>query len=107
MLTTIVSWLLLVAMLMGLMLCLYRYAPARDERPKMRDSLPGAAFSTVLIVLSSIAFSIYVSNFGKYDEEYGAISAVIVTLLWMFIGSFIFLLGAEFNGESGKIESEK
>lgn len=106
-LTTIVSWLLLVAMLMGLMLCLYRYAPAREERPKMKESLLGAVFSTILIVLSSIAFSFYVSNFGKYDEEYGAISAVIVTLLWMFLGSFIFLLGAEFNGESGKIENEK
>ncbi len=106
-LTTIFSWLLLVAMLMGLMLCLYRYAPARDERPKMKDSVPGAVFSTILIVLSSIAFSFYVSNFSKYDEEYGAISAVVVTLLWMFIGSFIFLLGAEFNGENLKLESEK
>ena len=99
-LTLILSWVLLVGVLMGLFLLLYRYAPARDRHPKIKDSIPGALFSTTLVIISSIAFSFYVKNFGTFDEEYGAIAAVVITLLWLYLGSLIFLLGAEFNGES-------
>ena len=99
-LTQILSWVFLVGVLMGLFLLLYRYAPARDRRPHIKDSFPGALFSTTLIIVSSIAFSFYVKNFGTFDEEYGAIAAVVITLLWLYLGSLIFLLGAEFNGES-------
>lgn len=106
-LTLILSWILLIGVLMGLFLLLYRYAPAREVRPHIRDSVPGAVFSTTLIIISSIAFSFYVKNFGKFDEEYGAIAAVVITLLWLYLGSFIFLLGAEFNGESQAIVADE
>lgn len=104
-LTLVLSWVLLVGVLMGLFLLLYRYAPARDRRPHIKDSLPGALFSTTLIIIGSIAFSFYVKNFGTFDEEYGAIAAVVITLLWLYLGSLIFLIGAEFNGESQTLSS--
>ena len=106
-LTLVLSWLLLVAVLMALFLLLYRYAPARDRRPHIKDSMPGALFSTTLIIVGSIAFSFYVKNFGTFDEEYGAIAAVVITLLWLYLGSLIFLIGAEFNGEGQALSSDK
>lgn len=106
-LTLVLSWVLLVAVLMGLFLLLYRYAPARDRRPHIKDSMPGALFSTTLIIVGSIAFSFYVKNFGTFDEEYGAIAAVVITLLWLYLGSLIFLIGAEFNGEGQALSSDK
>lgn len=104
--TVILSWLILIGVILSLFVVLYRYAPSRDERPKIRDSLPGALFATILVLLGSIAFSFYVSNFGKYDEEYGAIATVVVTLLWLYLSSFIFLFGAEFNGESRNVTGD-
>ena len=102
-LAKILSWLVLALLLLGLCLVLYRYAPARDKKPKLKDSMPGAIFTTIAILIGSIIFSVYVANFGKYEEEYGAIAGVVVTLLWLFLSSFLFLLGAEFNGESGEL----
>lgn len=97
--TSILSWLVLFGLLVMMFLILYRYAPAQHKRQSWRRLLPGALASVVLFVLASLAFSFYVSNFGKYDKQYGALGAVVVTMLWMFIGAFIFLLGAELNAE--------
>ena len=99
-LTTISSWTIILFMLFALFLLLYRKAPARRDLPKFSRSIPGSVFSTVFVLMGSILFSVYVAHFGSYDEEYGAISAVVVTLLWLYLCSFVFLLGAEFNGEN-------
>jgi len=97
MLTVFTSWSTLILMLTGVFVTLYRYAPSRNHRPQVTKSLPGALFSTLMIVVGSIAFSFYVSNFGSYDEQYGTIGAVVVTMLWLYLCSYIFLLGAEVN----------
>ena len=60
---------------------------------------PGAAVATVIWVLGSIAFSIYVRNFGSYNETYGSIGAVIILLMWLWLSAFVVLLGAEVNAE--------
>lgn len=97
--TTILSWAVFIALILGMFLVLYRYAPARRHRQPWRALLPGAIFSTVLFVIASIAFSFFVKNFGKFDVQYGALGAVVVMMLWLFIGAFIFLAGAELNAE--------
>lgn len=97
-LATLGSWLVFIGVLLGLFLILYGYAPARHRRP-WRDLFPGAAIASFLLIIASMGFSAYVANFGKYDEQYGALGAVVVTLLWLFIGAFIFLMGAEINAD--------
>ena len=42
-------------------------------------------------------FSVYVENFGKYSIIYGALGTVIVLLIWLYMTSFLLILGAEFN----------
>lgn len=96
--TAIISWLIFIGVLVGLFWVLYSYGPARHRRP-WRALLPGACVAAALVVAASTAFSLYVVNFGKYDEQYGALGAVVVTLLWLYLGAFIFLLGAEINAE--------
>ena len=51
-------------------------------------------------MLGSIGFSLYVNNFGSYNKAYGALAGVVVFLLWLFLTSYIVLLGAEINAES-------
>jgi membrane protein len=78
---------------------LYRVAPDRDA-PRFRWVTPGAIVATVLWVAGSAAFSLYVSNFGKYNKTYGALAGVAVLMLWLYLTSYIVLLGAEINAES-------
>ena len=78
---------------------LYRVAPDRDA-PKMRWVSVGAAAATVLWLVASLGFSIYVANFGNYAKTYGAIAGIVVMLLWLWITSYAILLGAEINAES-------
>ena len=48
----------------------------------------------------SAGFSLYVGSFGSYGEPYGALAGIVVLLLWLFLTSFIILLGAEINSET-------
>ncbi|MDP9408444.1 MAG: YihY/virulence factor BrkB family protein [Actinomycetota bacterium] len=91
-------WLGLVALVMVALAVVYRYAPDRDN-PKFRWTSIGAVVATVLWLVGSAAFSVYVSNFGSYGKTYGALAGVVVLLLWLFLTSYIILLGAEINSE--------
>ncbi len=98
---TVVSlarWPILFVVIMAVLAILYRYAPSRDE-PRWRWVSWGAVLATVLWIVGSIAFSIYVRNFGSYNETYGSLGAVIILLMWFWLSSFIVLLGAEVNAE--------
>ena len=53
-----------------------------------------------LWLLGSIGFSWYVDNFGKYNQTYGALAAVIILLLWLYLSAFAVLLGAELDAET-------
>lgn len=95
-------WLVLAIIVVSFLSLVYKYAPSR-ARPGIRWVLPGAILATVLWLIASWGFSFYVSNFGNYGEMYGSISAVVVLLLWLFLTSFIILIGAEFNSETEKV----
>ena len=77
---------------------LYRYAPDRDE-PQLRWVSWGAVIATIVWVIASLGFSFFVSQFGNYQETYGALAGVIILMLWFFITGFVVLLGAELNSE--------
>jgi membrane protein len=94
-------WLILAAIVVYFLAAIYRYAPAK-ESPKIKWVLPGALLATLLWLIASWGFSFYVKNFGSYGEVYGSISAVVVLLLWLFLTSFIILIGAELNSETEK-----
>jgi membrane protein len=60
---------------------------------------PGALVATVLWLVASIAFKLYVASFTDYNASYGAIGGVIVLLLWFYLSSMAVLAGAELNAE--------
>ncbi|MBW3601965.1 MAG: YihY/virulence factor BrkB family protein [Actinobacteria bacterium] len=96
---SVLRWPLLALLVMLALAVVYRVAPHRDS-PRIRWVTPGAAIATVLWLLGSGAFSLYVSSFGSYNETYGALAGVIILLLWLFLSSFVVLLGAEINAEA-------
>lgn len=76
----------------------YRYGPSRED-PEWQWVSVGAVVATVVWIIGSIGFSIYVRNFGSYNESYGALGGVIILLTWLWLSAFIVLLGAELNSE--------
>jgi len=95
----VARWILIVVLISGALAVLYRVAPDRDA-PKMRWTSVGAGIATLLWVVASVGFSLYVANFGSYAKTYGALAGIVILLLWLFITSYAILLGAEINAES-------
>jgi membrane protein len=91
-------WPLLAVLLAAALAVVYRYAPNRAE-PTWRWVSWGSGLAVGLWLTGSAAFSIYVENFGRYNETYGALGAGIVILLWLFLSALVVLLGAMVNAE--------
>ncbi len=47
----------------------------------------------------SFGFSLYTANFGKYNETYASLGAIVISMLWLFLTAFAVILGAELNNE--------
>jgi membrane protein len=98
-LAQVIRWALLLGIFAGSLAVLYRVAPDRDA-PRFSWVSLGSVIVTVIWVVVSVGFSLYVDNFGSYDETYGAIAGVIVLMLWLYLTCFLVLLGAEINSET-------
>lgn len=84
------------AVLVGGLWMLYNYGPNR--RPQGRIWMtPGAVAVVILWLLASWGLSYYLSNFGRYNEIYGSIFAVIALLLWLWVSAWLILAGAALN----------
>ena len=97
-LSGILGWLFFVSIAVFAISILYRFGPPRTPA-KWRWVSPGAMTATVLWLIGSMLFSYYVSQFGRYNETYGTLSAIVVLLSWFFVTSFSLVLGAALNAE--------
>lgn len=77
---------------------IYRYGPSR-ERPQWRWITWGSAISALLWLGISGLFSWYAASFGKFNETYGSLGAVIGFMTWLWISAIVILLGAEIDAE--------
>ena len=94
----VVRWVvLLVGMLTGLSV-VYRYGPD-GQAPKSRWASPGAVSATIGFLIASLVFSLYTANFGRYNETYGALGAMVVVMPWLYLTALMIILGAELNAE--------
>ena len=92
------SYLAMLAVISLSISALYRWGPSR-EQAKWRWITPGAIFAVLMLGLTSVAFSWYVSNFSNNEATYGSLSAVIGLLTWLWISTTLVILGAEINSE--------
>lgn len=95
----IVRWALLIGLVIVGLAVVYRIAPDRDA-PRFSWVTAGSLTAALLWIAGSVCFSLYVNNFGSYNKTYGALAGVVVFLLWLYLTSYIVLLGAEINAES-------
>lgn len=90
------------AALLAALLLLYTLGPAGTRRRPI-EHLPGAVLAALLWIVASLLFSFYVSNFGSYDKTYGTLGAVIVLLVWIYVGAIAVLMGALVNRELTRV----
>jgi membrane protein len=96
---SLVKWPVLAALILAGLAVVYRIVPSRAPA-RWRWVTPGALAATALWIIGSVGFSIYVGNFGSYNETYGSLGAVVVLMLWMYLSAYVVLLGAELNAEA-------
>lgn len=109
----IVQWPVLVMVVLFAFALIYYFAPDVEQRFKWVS--PGSIVAVILWLLFSLAFSLYVNNFGgeSYSASYGALAGVAILMLYIYYTSYILLLGAEMNQvieehiPEGKNEGEK
>ena len=94
----LLRWPILFGVALIVLAIIYRYGPSRAPA-RWRWVSWGAAVATAIWTLGSVAFSLYVQNFGSYNETYGSLGAVVILLMWFWLSAFIVLLGAELNSE--------
>ena len=94
----IAKWPLIILLVVAAIAILY-YATPNVKQPKFRWMSLGSLIALVIFLLASLAFAFYVANFSSYNETYGTIGGVIISLLWLWILNMSLLFGAEFDAE--------
>jgi membrane protein len=94
----VVRWPFLGVILLLSIGVLYRFGAYRRD-PEWRWITWGSASAMAGWLAASALFSFYVAHFGSYDVTYGSLGAVIVLLLWFWVGALAALAGAEVDAE--------
>jgi membrane protein len=88
------------AILVATAWAVYYYLPC--VRQSKKHALAGAIVATLLWVVVTMGFRLYVQNFGSYNKTYGTIGGVIVLLTWMYLSMVVLLTGGELASELQK-----
>ena len=80
---------------------LLRYGTKQSHKPPFISI--GSVFTTILIIISSYFFGIWVIRFSKYNELYGSIGTLLIMMFYIWINCMILLLGFELNATIHKL----
>jgi len=101
--TTVAVWdvvkLPVLVLLAGLLLSVLYWLAPNVRQPRFRWVTVGGLVALLVWVVTSAGFGLYVAHFNAYDATYGSLGAVIVFLIWLYLGNCAVLLGAEINAE--------
>jgi membrane protein len=84
---------------------LFRYGVKHDKNRSFISI--GSVFTTILIILSSYIFGIWVIKFSKYNQLYGSIGTLLIMMFYIWINCMILLLGFELDAAINKLKRHK
>ncbi len=90
-----IRWVMIILLIYYAIGFIFKYAPSVEKKWKLTS--PGTITTTFLSLLSSIGFSIFVTNFGKYNVLYGSIGTIMMVMALIYINSLAILIGFELN----------
>ncbi|WP_298790375.1 YihY/virulence factor BrkB family protein [uncultured Allomuricauda sp.] len=83
---------------------LYYFGTA--EGRKARFFSAGALMTTLLFILTSYLFGVYVEKFARYNELYGALGGLLILMVFIWLNSNILLLGFELNATLNSLKKK-
>lgn len=95
------SYVFFVAMIYTVVATLYYFGTKSGRENRFFS--PGAFMTTILIMLTTYLFGIYIDNFSNYNELYGSIGALLIMMLYIWLNSNLLLLGFELNASLHKL----
>ena len=98
---SVARWLLLAGVMMVALAVIYRYAPDRTN-PRWQWVSWGAVMATILWLLVTALFFVYVQNFANFSESYSLFAGIIVLMMWLNFTGLVVLIGAEINQQLEK-----
>lgn len=93
----VARWVVAVSALLTGLGLFYRYGPNRPDRRRSRFLSPGLWLAMAVWGGASVGFTVFLANFGNYNEVYGSIGAAIALLMWFYISAYAVLIGAALN----------
>jgi membrane protein len=93
----VLQWPVVFALVATAIAIVYYFAP--DAEQDWAWITPGSVLATLLWIVVSLAFKLYISFFGNYNKTYGTLGAFIVLLTWFYLSGLSILVGAEMNAE--------
>lgn len=92
-------------LIMGILVkIIYTLAP--DKKIPSRHVNKGVLFTTVGWVITTAIYSFYTNNIAHYDLFYGSLSSLIVLMLWIYVVSYILVIGIAINASHYELEEE-
>ena len=88
----------LVVVAAGVAATLYRFGPSREDA-QWKWITPGSLFTAVTWLALTLLFGLWVTAVSDYSATYGPLGAVVGLLTWLYLSAYVFILGAELNGE--------
>jgi membrane protein len=90
-----VRWMIAMLTSIAVIALIYHHGLPRTQ--PWHRVLPGAVLATFLWYVSTVLFGTYLRYFANYNEIYGSVGTAIALLVWLYLISFVVLVGAEFN----------
>lgn len=91
-----------VLMILLIISILFKYGIKRNKNRKFITV--GSIFTTVLFIISSYGFGIWVIRFSKYNELYGSIGTLLIMMFFIWLNIMILLIGFELDTTIRKLK---
>jgi membrane protein len=95
---------LILVLLVGISILYYL---GTKEGKQTRFFSVGSIFTTIMILLTTYLFSLYIENFASYNKLYGSIGTLIILMVYIWLNSNILLLGFELNGTIYQLKQKR
>lgn len=106
-----IKWAIIILLLYISLASIYYITPVNKQGFKFFSA--GATLTTIMFILMSQGFNWYIIHFSRYNVLYGSIGAIIIFLLWLYLNSYVLIIGFELNAsiadayQQGKSISKK